>query len=272
MLSMRKLVLLLLIMLITGYKSFLLSQEDTFQWSIGEELTYKVKWAFVKLGTLKLQLKGTVNYNGIKLYHTRLFLDSNRLLFFVNMHNVYDTYIDEQFRPHIYKAIEVIDGVEYQTENRFNYSDSTMYQRMVNISDSGDVIEHRAKITEPLYDGISMTYFARKNIHRHDSVEVLSYFGEKQGNVLLNFRGKITDSENDLAKQFDQSYMIDGVIEMVGIAGVTGPYKGWFGGSIVRIPYKADMKVFIGSVVVELESISKLDPSEISDDTSEDIQ
>ena len=66
--------------------------------------------------------------------------------------------------------------------------------------------------------------------------------------------------------------MIDGVIEMVGIAGVTGPYKGWFGGSIVRIPYKADMKVFIGSVVVELESISKLDPSEISDDTSEDIQ
>ena len=40
---------------------------------------------------------------------------------------------------------------------------------------------------------------------------------------------------------------------MKGIAGVTGPFKGWFARDRQRPPLRALLKVFIGNVEVELE-------------------
>ena len=41
----------------------LFSDDNSFQWKMGEELTYKVKWSFIKLGELKLTVlnKDTMN-------------------------------------------------------------------------------------------------------------------------------------------------------------------------------------------------------------------
>jgi hypothetical protein len=50
------------------------------------------------------------------------------------------------------------------------------------------------------------------------------------------------------------TYFIKGEILMKGIAGVTGPYMGWFAQDNQRPPLKAAMKVFLGNVTVELES------------------
>jgi hypothetical protein len=55
-------------------------------------------------------------------------------------------------------------------------------------------------------------------------------------------------------------YYIDGEIKTKGIAGVTGPYKGWFAADGQRPPIKAELKVFIGSVKVELEEWKKWEP------------
>jgi hypothetical protein len=37
---------------------------------------------------------------------------------------------------------------------------------------------------------------------------------------------------------------------------LTGPYEGWFVGSDRRIPIKANLKVFLGSIVVKLDSVN----------------
>ena len=50
-----------------------------------------------------------------------------------------------------------------------------------------------------------------------------------------------------------QTYYVDGKIPTSGIAGVTGPYKGWFAADHQRPPVKAELKIFVGKVKIELE-------------------
>ena len=50
---------------------------------------------------------------------------------------------------------------------------------------------------------------------------------------------------------------------MKGIAGVTGPFKGWFAQDAQRPPLRADLKVFIGNVIVKLEKWERWHPEAI---------
>ena len=68
-------------------------QATSFKWQIGEELTYKVSWGFIRLGTLHLSIEDTVKIDGTPTYFTKLKLDSNPWLFFVNMHSVFESYL-----------------------------------------------------------------------------------------------------------------------------------------------------------------------------------
>ncbi|MGD9899625.1 MAG: hypothetical protein AB7T22_10930, partial [Calditrichaceae bacterium] len=64
---------------------------QNFQWRVGEELVYKVKWSFLRLGTVKLQIVDTTKIENVPVYHLRFFIYSNPLLFFVNNHSVYNS-------------------------------------------------------------------------------------------------------------------------------------------------------------------------------------
>ena len=86
-----------IILIFLIFPSITFSNKNAFQLQIGEELTYKVKWSFIRLGTLKLQVVDTLMMNKTFVYHIKLFIDSNPLLFFVNMHSVYETFIDNEF-------------------------------------------------------------------------------------------------------------------------------------------------------------------------------
>jgi hypothetical protein len=243
-------------------------QSDRFVWNEGEELIYKVKWGFLRLGTLKIQVLDPLRIDDQKIFHIRLYLDSNPMLFFVNMHNVYDTFIDEHLRPHMHLSQEKIDNIDYRSIHHMNYTDSTVHAQLINLQDSTQNWSDTVKFPQPLYDGISMTYYARATTENVRRDTLLSYFGDKQGNVLINFRGKQQSPLNRWAKDHDHLYFVDGNIMLVGIAGLTGPFMGWFSTNPQRIPVKAQLKVFLGNVHVELEEISQMDVHIISQDSS----
>ena len=65
--------------------------ESVYQWQIGEDLTYGVSWGFIRLGTIQLSVVDTVQMMGQTTYHTKLMIDSNPWLFFINMNSEYDS-------------------------------------------------------------------------------------------------------------------------------------------------------------------------------------
>lgn len=251
-----------LIILVLGLSIFYhkpaLSEDNKFELSIGEELTYKVKWAFIRLGTLKYQLLDTLRQDGNLVYHLRLYIDSNPMLFFVNMHSVFETYMGDRLIPYKFIAYEKIDNINYLTEHHFNYKDSTMQLTMTDIEDTTHIIKKTRSITKSIYDALTLVYYARSKVENVDIDTLSTFFGEEIGDIVINFRGQKAFSLSDFEDEFDISYFIDGTILMKGIAGLTGPYLGWFGGSKRRIPLKAEMKVFVGNVIVELEKISRV--------------
>jgi len=238
----------------------LYSNNKNFNWKIGEELTYKVKWAFIRLGTVRIEVCDTLTMNNTFVYHIKLFIDSNPLLFFVNMHNVYESYITKDFRLHLFLSEEKVDGVVYLAEYRFDYSDSLIHIIMTDMENPDITIKKEDPMNETLLDGTAMIFYARANSIHNRTDTLISFFASKRGKVAINFRGEKVKTNITALNNPIESYYVNGIVRMKGIAGLTGPYKGWFAADEQRPPLKAELKVFIGSVKIQLEKWSGWKP------------
>ena len=240
--------------------TLLLSKSNQFSWEVGEELTYKVKWSFIRLGTIKVQVNDTLTIDDTFVYHIKLFVDSNPLLFFVNMHSVYESYITKNFQLYRFVSEEKIDGVTYLAEYRFNYADSLIHTIMTDMENPEITIKRDDPLNETLLDGTSMIFYTRAHLMPVRTDTLISFFASKRGKVAINFKGRYDKIKIDAFKIPLDSYYVDGIVRMKGIAGLTGPYKGWFATGNQSPPLKAEMKVFIGSVKIQLEKWIGWDP------------
>ncbi|HES59453.1 MAG TPA: DUF3108 domain-containing protein, partial [Caldithrix sp.] len=234
------------------------SGDTGYKWYPGEELIYNVSWTYIHLGKLKVQVFENKSNEIEGKYYCRLFVDSNPLLFFVNMHSMFESYVSEDFKPYLHQAYENVDGVNYFTQHYFNYADSTIKLKMTSVKDSLKVIERIYPLVDKYYDAISLVYLTRAMIDRVQSDTLKSFFGEDIGDVAISYHGVQDEIFSDYKEQYDAMYFVDGTFLMKGVAGLTGPYKGWFVGSERRIPAKAELKVFLGNVIVELESVNQI--------------
>jgi len=250
----------LLIFMLMLFPASIFSDDDSFQWQIGEELIYKVNWSFIRLGTLKLQVMEKRILDSTFVYHIKLYIDSNPLLFFVNMHSVYESFIDEQFLPQLFLANEKIDNITYKTEYRFNHADRLIHINMTDIKNPTKTIARDDSLNETIIDGTAMIFYARSNVASVKTDTITTFFEAKHGKVHINFKGKNSKIKIEALPAPVKTYYVDGSIKMNSIAGLTGPFKGWFAVDRQRPPLKAELKVFIGYVKVELEEWKKWNP------------
>jgi hypothetical protein len=232
----------------------LLYSDNSFQWKIGEKLSYKVSWAFIRLGTVSLDVKNSTEIDKVKVHHIQFVIDSNPLVFFIRMHSTYDCYVDDQFRPMRYIASENVNNEYKKAVYNFNYSDSLCYIDFYDKQDSVITAQTTMPVNEVVFDGISLIFFARKQISNPGTKNVAAFIDNNIGRIELNFMGRGSKLKIDAVDWKMPTYFIKGESLMKGIAGVTGPYMGWFAQDNQRPPLKAAMKVFLGNVTVELES------------------
>ncbi len=247
--------LILIFGLILGTSSVLKpNQPPTFQWHLGEELTYRVKWSFIRLGTLRLQLRDTLTINNQFVYHIQLRIDSNPVLFFVNIHNVYNSYLDDKYRLYLFHSKEKIDGIEYLAEYKFDYQNNRVYMKYTSMDDPNKVIIRDEPINETILDGSGLIYYTRSHLDSVHTDTVTSFFEGRRGKVRINFYGITDPVKINAYNRKLPAFYVDGNVGMKAVAGLTGPFKGWFAVDAQRPPLKAELKVFIGHVSLELES------------------
>ncbi len=236
------------------------ADDTNFRWRVGETLTYKVNWSFVKLGKIKLVIKDTLNYNDHKVYHIRLHIDSNPMLFFVDMHSVVDTYIDDQMRLHRFYSNENIDGVNYLTEYNVDYDKHIADVTMTDMKDTSNVITKQLPFEGNLYDGTSLIFYARRHLDKKVSKNVTVISKAELSRVKINFKGRDKNVSLDAIDQPVGSFYVNGLFDNEGFAGLSGPFEGWFANDPQAPPLKARLKVFIGSVSLELIDFKKWSP------------
>ena len=216
-----------------------------FKFPYGEKLTYRVDWSLVRLGTITLQHMGDDTLHGRPVHHIHLQLDSNPLLFFINLHTSYDCYLDSLMQPVRYISQEKEHNQPLVCTYDF-YPQDSLYTFRKNAG-----MIRKIPTTEPLFDEISLTYYTRKELGRCGESRVTAYMDTNRGPILFRWTPNL--KETKFAGRKQQTYFVSGEIKMEGIAGVSGPFEGWFSADSARVPFKANLKVFVGKVRVELE-------------------
>ncbi|WP_457566453.1 DUF3108 domain-containing protein [Caldithrix abyssi] len=226
-----------------------------FRWQVGERLTWKVSWSFIRLGTLQMIVEDTVRIKNQKLYRIKLLMDSNPVLIFVNIHNKYECLIDSLFRPVIYLVNENESGNKNILLYQFDYDKRQALMQVLDVNDSTHVLDEKIiNLEHNLYDGISLTFFARGNASPNKTFELYTFINDRTGPLDMRFGSEVEEVKIRSVGKELPTIRVEGTFHIKGIAGVTGDYKGWFTRDERRVPLKALLKVFVGNVVVELES------------------
>jgi len=261
MVKMKKIIqiplVLFLLLLLSNRSQAETSVKPDFQWQVGEELVYSVKWAFVGLGSLRLQVLGSDTIHGRLVYHCRIYIDSNPSLPFVNIHDVYDSFIDaEGIYSHIFLSYEKKKDHILYTRYDFDYENHRIHIRIEKQRhEDGEVLlDSTAYIPDKVLDSLSMLFFARAMVKNRANLDVSVFAYNSFEKTRINFTGeeRWLKIRNTRAK----SYYLDGRLKFIGIAGVKEDFKGWFSPDGQSVPLKAKMKAFVGSVTIELKKWS----------------
>lgn len=231
-----------------------------FQWRVGEELVYKVRYAFITVGTLRFQVLRQLQYRGRTVYHCRLYIDSSPGLPFVTIHDIYESYIDEDVYAHHFWSYERKGGYTLFSEYDFDYQQNLAHVQLWRWTKTDTILEQDTikQIPGPVQDGLSILYFARSRVQKlKGSYEVAAFvFGDLKY-AIINFYGGTKKVKVKGEKL--RGFYLDGKLKFVGIAGIKEDFKGWFSLDPQAVPLRANMKAFIGSVRILLHSWQEWD-------------
>ena len=107
---------------------------------VGEELIYKVKYTFLTLGSLKFQILEKDTIDDRPVYHCILYMDSNPSLPFVNLHDTYESYIDEDIYSRRFMAWENKSDFKIYTRYDMNYEKQNVHILMKKITETDTTV------------------------------------------------------------------------------------------------------------------------------------
>ncbi len=224
-----------------------------FKWQVGEDLVYKVKWSFLTIGTLRFRVVEKTEINGTPVYRCRLHIDSNPDLLFLNIHDLYESYIGEDMFSHAFESWERRSDHVLYTRYQMDYQQMKMliFMQKWFKQDTVTVMDSVVTLHSKVQEGISIFYYARAMVKHQGRVTlpVWAYF--KFSNARMNLYGETRNVK--VRGETVQGYYLDGNLKFVGIAGLREGFKGWFSPDSQSVPLKAYLKAFIGNVKVELE-------------------
>ncbi|HEY5533822.1 MAG TPA: DUF3108 domain-containing protein [Ignavibacteria bacterium] len=235
---------------------------------VGEELTYKVYYHFIKLGEVNLKITDKDNESdyivysaiaSIKTYEGVPFVSLN-YKFLTKMYyknnEIYSLYFNStEFKKKSaeakYNSLTITD---YYFEHDDNFIKLVKQTDMVLERDDTLKYEKLPKFQ----DGLSVFYNARVGSLKPKPYRVPIYMNEEESNVNYSF-----NMNEDVVSIESVDYDIS-TIKIQGIAlfkkaifGLTGDFTGWLSKDDDRIPLKAQFNVVIGKITMELSSYKK---------------
>lgn len=254
-----KLQILVVFLLILALPALKRSDCLAYQFTIGEELRYKVKWMHFRLGTVTIQVCDSLEMDSHKVYHAKFSIDSNPVLFFINMHSQFECYLDEHLRPHLYKSEEKVDGNKCSTYYRFDYNEKVVRVKIVDQKDSTKIINKSIPLDRQIFDGLSLIFYMRNNLlcPKEEKLNIIA-----NGDTWLLDLKIMEKAKKIRLKAIDKDFVtheIRGEAHFTSTAGISGRFRAWFAADDKKTPLIAELKVFIGHVKLILESWKNLD-------------
>ncbi len=267
---MRKILVLLSIILFIGFTfnpsenttktktvSFnFVSEKDL---EVGEEITYVVRYYFLKLGQIRLIVKDKKNADGKNYYSTIAYIDSYSGIPFVNLHQIYESKLNEKYFSEFFRG--TVRGDEYTTftEYYFDYKKETVRVKKGKKAPYQLWNDSTSFAKTMYHDGLSIFYYARMHTGVKNSVSLPCFVKEERVFTKVNFYKERMPIEIDAVDYEIDCVRLDGSTDFVSVYGLTGYFEGWFTNDSHAVPIVAKLNVLIGRVTVELIKWKKKD-------------
>ncbi len=228
-------------------------------WNIREHLTYKVKYGFLTLGSVIVDVLPDTSYRGKMYREMRVIVKSNPSLPFVG--NKEDDFYSLMSRNDttaydaLFWANDIDDHIHNKTLYKLHYDEGKVYSYIREKSDGPLIAKDTLPLDKPSICGPAFFYIFRLYTQPDARGRIPIYINQKEETVKLNCDGDRRNSKIDALSDTKIP-----LIKSSGNAGFDGPFgfKGdfsaWFTDDSLRIPVSAHLKVWIGSVSVHLES------------------
>lgn len=232
--------------------------------SAGEVLRYKVTWSFIRLGTVIVEQRADSTNPGSFL--VSMSVTSTPSLPFISVDFLNETLLSDDRQTITRETI--FSGKDRSLQTMYSYE-----------ADRGLILAHeynRGAVSsvdsltaeEPCYDALGLFMTSRLLNGSGLSVTLPTLNDHSIRPTDLTFTTEPEEIEVDAFPSPIRCRRVMGNANWVGtsFAGMKGPFEGWISDDSAGIPLKARVKIFLGSIVLELESIERpgwKDPSTV---------
>ena len=226
----------------------------------GEILKYKVKWSIFRLGSIIIKTTLDSNYRNLDHYRISMSVQSSPYIPFIYIDEINETLVDcancmSKYYYARHKSIS--DDIEIITSYDLNSR-----QVFFSLKDLKQNIYKRLEIIHnvpPYLDGPSLFFFARRNIHSNKQLFVPTIIDGKIDKTRLDFTDSLEYIEVDAISSPVMTKYCEGFAEWEGgtSAGLSGAFRVWISNDEAAVPVRAEVKILLGSLVIELEDFTR---------------
>ncbi len=228
------------------------SQVNIAPFKAGETLRYKVKWGFIRLGTIEIHQE--VNSQDQTKFIVSMIIRSASGIPLVNINKNSQSILQANAPRNIYfKTTSANDAVVYQ----FDFASSKI--RMEGKEEGTQPVNKEMPYVDEYYDALGFLMLARCVSHSVQSMIVPMIMDYQIKTTRLQFEHSLEEIEVDaiddeiLARKFQSI----GSWENKASGGMNGNFSCWVSADAAAVPLKAEMKIAVGSIKVELESYTR---------------
>ncbi|HEY9166671.1 MAG TPA: DUF3108 domain-containing protein [Candidatus Kryptonia bacterium] len=227
---------------------------------IDEDMTFEASYLVFKVGSVRFQVLGKTKYDSLPSYRLRAYIDSYSGFPFVDFHSVYDTYADENTLYCLYNSRSQKDGQSWvYTTTRFQPDHGIIIWDQTR--DGKFIREVELPLETNYTNGVSFIYYLRNMCLRAEGRQTALDIPIIDDTVRSSVKLVIDEKrEPCTVAAFGypvDSYRLSGHINFIGTFGITGDFVGWMAADSTALPLRADVKVFLGKVVVQLKEVKR---------------
>lgn len=220
-----------------------------------EVFEYEVRYGFLTLGWVDVELLPDTTWNGEPAFHMRTRIRSNRRIPFVgtrivNYENIF-SYNDEWPYSFVFWRDDIHDEDYDRVRVVFDRE-----AEEVHFLERGEPTDTLA-LEEPASGGDLIFYYSRLFAGVQEPYTLPAYIEGEKGTVTAISSMKTDERKYDAFPRPIETYLSEGHADVDGPFGFNGNFKSWFSADDLRVPVEAHVKVIFGNVKVRLISYER---------------
>ncbi|MDZ4745451.1 MAG: DUF3108 domain-containing protein [bacterium] len=220
----------------------------------GEELVYRVSYLNVTLGTVKSIVQPYTTLDGRTVGKIKVVITSHPNIPFVSLNSVYESWIDTSATFSYKFNANTLQGDGTWSFEQYFFDYTTKKATIEKYWKKELVSKKEFTIKKRYNDGSSLLFAARALLRDNKGYKLRCVIMDDTVNTLIDYTGKRENVEIDAASYPVRTVYFAGDADWTGVYGLTGRFEGWFSDDEACIPIKAKMRVYVGSVSLELVS------------------